>query len=48
MEENPYEAPRETGAALRDYRQVCGWCAWAMLAVVVILNIAMAFIGLGG
>jgi len=45
MNENPYRAPAETGPALSDYRRrICGWCAWAMLAGAVLVNIAMAFV----
>jgi hypothetical protein len=38
MEENPYKAPGEVGAGLSDYRRIAGWCAWAMLVGVVVLN----------
>jgi hypothetical protein len=44
MEENPYKAPAEAGATLTDYRRICGWCAWAMLATVVIINFVVPFL----
>ena len=42
MDLNPYQSPIETGLTQSgNYRQLCGWCAWAMFAAAVIANLAV-------
>jgi hypothetical protein len=45
MEENPYRAPDEPGATVTsDHRRIFAWCAWAMLAIVVLINVVMTIV----